>query len=899
MRFKRIISFLSACAAVLLLAYGSWLPARAGGVTALPKGTVGVAYCQQTISAQGATLTLSGNLPEGLSISSTGLISGTPGQAGEFSFSITVQAGVFTETHSYSLSVAPFAFLTKGLPDIIANEGYSFQLRLTTDKAAVFSLAEGALPEGLSLNADGRILGHSTGLSSPVNLVIAASVGDVSVRQAFTLHPSSASLGISAEGLFPSSVMTGEKNAFTLLLTGGSGKYSVSVSGSGKEGITAAVSGSQVDIAAVWPQAGNVSALITVTDLNDALKTTAYSLQTTVLAPVVADIFTDTPRAIEDSPVSWQMTASGGSGSYTYTVVDGSLPAGITLSSGGIFGGAGKAGTFAVTVRIADTVYPSLTAYNAIECTIFGKPILSPAVWPRGSSQLSVFVEGGLPPYTLTIVDASTDAALSSSSISPTAEDDAFLISVPEDAVGTLSILCADALLQETGITYSVDARRELVFTCSDIPQGTAGVAYDATLSFTHNMTEPVYFIIEGLPVGLTADDAGHITGTPTTSGSYALAITGTCEALETSSIINATLVINSTSAITVAPVSGLASVKVLPSDSSVYQMIPFSGAAEAKFTVTATDAAAQLSWNGSAIHSGDTLTQSVGDKTTASGNLALVLGGETYTYTLVFAVPGESIQITGLPPVVYENTSFTLTVVSIPEQAFITPVEWEYDTSNISHTGSNPASFIAKSSGTYTVKATVKDSYGKELSAAQQFRANVAVSETTSAPATRRPSINPTVRITSKPTATPVPTPTPKPDVTLIPHATDAPQDDSVDPDLDFSSPSPSLSPEGTPPSSMTPGPDSTQFPGDSQKRGAPVWLWPLLVSSLILIPSVIFLILRNIRMRNQPIMEPSDELKVVDRFKLPSEVEEDPAGPQPSGQDTADKDSFDEDKQ
>src|ERR1019366_5577216 len=69
---------------------------------ALPNGTVNVPY-SQTISASGGTgpytFSLGGNFPQGLGISSAGVLSGSPSNDGSFSFNITVNDSA---SHSYT-----------------------------------------------------------------------------------------------------------------------------------------------------------------------------------------------------------------------------------------------------------------------------------------------------------------------------------------------------------------------------------------------------------------------------------------------------------------------------------------------------------------------------------------------------------------------------------------------------------------------------------------------------------------------------------------------------------------------------------------------------------------------------------------------------------------------------
>jgi len=105
----------------------------------LPNATQGVPYAQTLVAAGGLkpysyTLT-AGDLPPGLSLSSTGTISGTPTAVGASSFTVTVTdaeptpqtanlplvlLGVYPTTATDSELIGPYAFLFQGYDDVLA-----------------------------------------------------------------------------------------------------------------------------------------------------------------------------------------------------------------------------------------------------------------------------------------------------------------------------------------------------------------------------------------------------------------------------------------------------------------------------------------------------------------------------------------------------------------------------------------------------------------------------------------------------------------------------------------------------------------------------------------------------------------------------------------------------------
>jgi hypothetical protein len=136
----------------------------------LPVGSTGVAYSQTLTAAPGAapfSFALSaGELPDGLSLSAAGSLSGTPTGSGTFSFRVGVtDANDCTGSQPYSLVVAcsPLALRTNPPPAGVMDVPYSHTLSVVSGRAPfTFVLADGELPTGLSLSADGVISGAPT-----------------------------------------------------------------------------------------------------------------------------------------------------------------------------------------------------------------------------------------------------------------------------------------------------------------------------------------------------------------------------------------------------------------------------------------------------------------------------------------------------------------------------------------------------------------------------------------------------------------------------------------------------------------------------------------------------------------------------------------------------------------
>jgi len=131
----------------------------------LAPGQLTVPYSLQ-FSATGGSPTWtvsSGALPAGLTLSSTGLVSGTPTTAGDYSFKITATDGSRSDTQSYSMSVVPKLVIgrTTNLGEV--GLAYQFTPQATGGKAGYTWTVDGDLPAGLTLDTtSGAITGTPT-----------------------------------------------------------------------------------------------------------------------------------------------------------------------------------------------------------------------------------------------------------------------------------------------------------------------------------------------------------------------------------------------------------------------------------------------------------------------------------------------------------------------------------------------------------------------------------------------------------------------------------------------------------------------------------------------------------------------------------------------------------------
>jgi hypothetical protein len=166
----------------------------------LPDAASGESY-QGSLSALGGsspyTFTWAGTLPPGITVSTTGFVSGSTTAAGSYPFSVTVrEASGQSFTQACSLNVTPSALhLTTAcpLPDAKLGQSYSAKMQAAGGLAPYQFDFFGYLPDGLLVSSDGTVSGTPTALGGEAFLV---RVTDAQSKQ--TSAPCSVGVGLPA-----------------------------------------------------------------------------------------------------------------------------------------------------------------------------------------------------------------------------------------------------------------------------------------------------------------------------------------------------------------------------------------------------------------------------------------------------------------------------------------------------------------------------------------------------------------------------------------------------------------------------------------------------------------------------------------------------------------------------
>ncbi|TXI48178.1 MAG: autotransporter domain-containing protein [Lysobacter sp.] len=343
-------------------------PTIAVNPATLPNTTAGLAY-SQTLTAGGgvspyAFTVTAGALPTGLSLSSSGALSGTTTASGTFNFTVTAtdangQAG--SRAYTVVVAVPTIALTPATLPGGTAGTAYSQTLTISGGIAPYIVTQAGALPTGIAFNAATRTFSGTPTQSGsfPISVTVTDSTGGTAATTTnnYTLTIAVPTLTLTpAAGALPAGT-GGTAYSQTFVASGGIAPYTYALTaGALPTGLTfnpatGAVTGTPT-------VAGNFSFSIRATDSTTgtaATVTNAYTLA--VAAPTITVNPATLPGAIFGITYDEDLTAVGGTAPYAFAVTAGALPAGITLSGSGQFSGAATAtGTFNFTVTATDAL---------------------------------------------------------------------------------------------------------------------------------------------------------------------------------------------------------------------------------------------------------------------------------------------------------------------------------------------------------------------------------------------------------------------------------------------------------------------------------------------------------------------------------------------------------------
>jgi len=540
-------------------------------ILTLPQATVGAPYFAQLTATGGATpytwSISSGALPAGLTLDGvTGQISGTPSSAGNFAFTVQV-TGATGVTRSRGMSLQVLAVTPPGpgeptistpqLPVTSVGESYGAQLAATGGATPyTWSVVAGELPAGLSLNgATGRIDGAAT-LEGVSNFTVQVAGADglfsrrglsIQVLEEGVIAPPTPTITTTA---LPGTNV-GASYGAQLVATGGTTPYTWSVvAGSLPAGLTLNGAG---QISGTPTTAGPANFTVQVTGANGLASTRPLSIEVAAEPPPPppppAPTITTTglPGATVGASYGAQLAATGGATPYTWSVVAGSLPAGLSLNAatGEISGTPTTAGRANFRVRVAGADAAASTRALSIVVTAEPPPPPPPPSVPTitttglpatsvgASYGAQLEATGGMTPYTWSLSAGSLPAGLSLNAATGQISGTATTVGT---ASFTVQVTGADGLSSTRALSIVVKAEgvtppEAPEITTTGLPGTSVGASYGAQLEATGGITPYTWSLSSGsLPPGLSLNAAtGEIGGSPTTVGtaSFKVQVTG------------------------------------------------------------------------------------------------------------------------------------------------------------------------------------------------------------------------------------------------------------------------------------------------------------------------------------------------------------------------------------
>ena len=217
------------------------------------------------------------------------------------------------------------------------------------------------------------------------------------------------------------------------------------------------------------------------------------------------------------SPYSESVTASGGTGTRTFSISAGALPAGLSISAGGAITGApaGPAGDSDFTVSVSDSAATPLTDTQALSITIVDPLLITTANLPDTSVgaayNAAVVATGGTPPYTFgqngalpSGIDITTDGMLTG-------------VVAPDARTGTFDVQVTDSSSPALTVSQSYTMRVALAIATTALADASGGAPYSDALVAEGGLPPLAWSISAGsLPAGLSGPAAatGVISGT-------------------------------------------------------------------------------------------------------------------------------------------------------------------------------------------------------------------------------------------------------------------------------------------------------------------------------------------------------------------------------------------------
>jgi large repetitive protein len=413
---------------------------------------------------------------------------------------------------------------------IDAGQSYKFTTAVEGSPTVTYSLSGATCGTGSSCGSMSNTTGTTVVYTAPTGITTQTLV---TLKAAVTGTQSASTVAITVN---PAPTLTGTTPAGTvgvaysanLSIGGGTAPLTLSIStGSLPPGLTFdATTGA---ITGTPTTAGTFSFTAQLTD-SSAVPYVLTTQKTIVIATQGSANFVisgNPPVGLIGTAYSTMFAATGGTAPYTFNLLSGTLPLGLTLSPSGVLAGTPTTqGVSVFTLQAQDSAGNKATGVFSITINL-NSLSLAISTLPNGTVNVpynsTIAVSGGTAPYACTITAGTLPTGLKLTGC---------VVSGTPTVAGTSNLTVAvtdsgspqESTSGPVGLTINPAGS----LTLTSPPAGTANTPYTGTIGVTGG-TAPYTCSITGgaLPAGLTISNC-TISGTPTTPGTTTISVKGT-----------------------------------------------------------------------------------------------------------------------------------------------------------------------------------------------------------------------------------------------------------------------------------------------------------------------------------------------------------------------------------
>jgi len=464
-----------------------------------------------TVNANGATINYSGTTATYTSGCTVGATTFTyrGSNAG-----LTVQTNVRTHNITVSNPAAGPTINSAAPPGGTTGTSYNHTYSVSVcSNLVTYSVASGSLPPGLNLSSGGVISGTPTTAGTFTGSVAASYPGGANSTQAFSITIALGAPAFTSGGTATNTAVNiATANAYTAAAQFGTMTYGISGQppGLGIDSTTGVVSGTPTS-AAGSPYSATVSATNATTTTNK-----------TVVFKVVPAVGSATSVSLPSNYFgSYTISAAAGP-AYTNCSHTGVLPTGLSRT-GCVISGTPTVVGGPTAISVTGSNADGTSAATTVNFTItLGAPVVTNSPLTATGGDSIAFT-----PYQMTGLNGPITWSATGLPSGLNISAGGLITGTPASGSGGVYPVDVSAT-NTTGTTHAtltitISQFAPVITTPITPPTGFTGVAYTFTVAAING---PTNWSATGLPTGLSIDNAGVVSGTPSATGSFVASIT-------------------------------------------------------------------------------------------------------------------------------------------------------------------------------------------------------------------------------------------------------------------------------------------------------------------------------------------------------------------------------------